>query len=153
MTSSLPFYLHALIETPASLNFFLNPAAQLPPAVSTLAPEAQASLHFVIRQYAVLLFSSVLIALVFATRSVVDGTGRKVAGALAVYHAAPLARAVWRITETQLEGGLVIGDGKGGGLGGPWLHALVHALALLGLGSLPIWGQQKGIKAVERKYE
>ncbi|TVY87843.1 hypothetical protein LAWI1_G006763 [Lachnellula willkommii] len=86
--STLPFWLHLLIELPASLNFFLNPAEQL----SAAAPQA----HALVRQYALLLFASSLVALIFATRQV-DRTSRNVAGALAVYHLAPLVRAVTRV--------------------------------------------------------
>lgn len=51
------------------------------------------------------------------------------AGALAVYHIAPLVRAL---------AGFGAGDGRG--LGGPVLHALVHGAALVGLGGLFMGG-------------
>ncbi|TVY17394.1 hypothetical protein LARI1_G005206 [Lachnellula arida] len=114
--STLPFWLHLLIELPASLNFFLNPAEQL----SSAAPQA----HALVRQYAVLLFASSLVALIFATRQV-DRTSRNVAGALAVYHLAPLVRAVSRVF-----GG---GVGYGKAFGGPWIHLAVHGLCFVGL--------------------
>ncbi|RFU24713.1 hypothetical protein B7463_g11623, partial [Scytalidium lignicola] len=103
-----------------------------------LPPTSQAAIHFLIRQYAILLLSSVLIALIFALRPVVDGTSRNVAGALAIYHLAPLSRAVWRVAGSGRE--VVFGDvnGNGGGLGGPWVHGFVHAVAFLTLALL--WG-------------
>ncbi|KAG4032729.1 hypothetical protein MFRU_006g01930 [Monilinia fructicola] len=106
-----PFLLHTVIEIPASLNFFINPSAQL----STPAPQA----HTIIQQYALLLFVSALISIVFSRRPV-DRTSRNVAGALALYHVAPTIRATGRILR---------GDGfrKGAkGLGGPWVHLVVH---------------------------
>lgn len=113
----LPFYLHILIETPASLNFILNPSEQLP----SPAPQA----HAIIKQYAILLLVSVLIAGIFALRPL-DRTSRNVAGALAVYHVAPLLRAVERA-----------GYGNfGKGLGGPVVHLIVHGACFLGLGGL-----------------
>ncbi|KAG9231382.1 hypothetical protein BJ875DRAFT_469675 [Amylocarpus encephaloides] len=112
---TLPFYLHALIELPASLNFFFRPSEQLP----TPAPQA----HAIIRQYAVLLFTSNVIALVFALRPI-DDTSKLVAAALALYHMAPLVRATLRIGR---------GDAYGQGLGGPWGHFGVHGVCLGGL--------------------
>ncbi|TGO18305.1 hypothetical protein BPAE_0389g00010 [Botrytis paeoniae] len=103
----LPFFLHTLIEIPASLNFFLNPSSQL----SIPAPQA----HTIIQQYATLLFVSCLISIIFASRPV-DRTSRNVAGALSLYHVAPAIRAGGRIVTGQ-------GFGKGvKGLGGPGMH-------------------------------
>ncbi|KAG4417273.1 hypothetical protein IFR04_009563 [Cadophora malorum] len=113
------FIFHALLEVPASLNFFFRPNEQL----SSAAPQA----HALIRQYAVLLMSSNIVALIFAFRPL-DETSRRVAGALAVYHAAPLVRAVGRVAYQ--------GEGYGKGLGGPWAHAVLHAGALGALGWL-----------------
>jgi hypothetical protein len=116
LPATLPFWFHLLIELPASINFFLQPSEQL----SSPAPQA----HAIIRQYAVLLFVSNLIALIFALRPV-DGTSRNVASALSVYHLAPLMRAGSRIVE---------GGGEyGKGLGGPALHLVVHGLCFAGL--------------------
>jgi hypothetical protein len=118
---TLPFWMHFIIETPASLNFFFKPSEQL----STPAPQA----HAIIAQYAVLLFSSNLVALIFANRPV-DGTSKLVAAALAVYHLAPLVRAVSRVTST--------GHNYGIGLGGPWVHLGVHGTCLFGLLALSL---------------
>jgi len=115
---TLPFWIHLLIELPASVNFFLNPSEQL----SSPAPQA----HAIIKQYALLLFVSTLIALIFAFRPV-DRTSRSVAAALSIYHLAPLVRAGSRIVEGS-------GD-YGKGLGGPIVHLIVHLVcfgALLG---------------------
>ncbi|KAF4633106.1 hypothetical protein G7Y89_g5014 [Cudoniella acicularis] len=116
VTSIVPFWLHLLVEVPASLNFFFNPSEQL----SSPAPQA----HAVIKQYAVLLLVSNLIALIFARRPI-DGTSKKVAGALAVYHLAPVARSLARIVGEEME--------YGKALGGPWLHLLVHGGCLMSL--------------------
>jgi hypothetical protein len=116
LTLGFGFWLHFLIEFPASLNFFLRPSEQL----SSPAPQA----HAIIRQYAVLLFVSNLIALIFALRPV-DGASRNVAGALSVYHLAPLVRAGSRIVD---------GSGEyGNGLGGPMVHLGVHGICFAGL--------------------
>ncbi|KAI9054529.1 hypothetical protein LZ554_001685 [Drepanopeziza brunnea f. sp. 'monogermtubi'] len=135
---NLPFLIHIALETPASLNFFLRPDNQL----SSPAPQA----HALIRQYAALLLSSNLVAAVFACREV-DGTSRWVAAALALYHLAPLLRALARISGSEgVRGqrGTVrtvrtvreTGGREGGnagherGLGGPWVHAFAHAGAM-----------------------
>lgn len=119
LLQTLPFWIHIAIESPASINFFVNPSDQL------TSPAAQA--HAIIRQYGVLLFISNLIALIFALRNV-DKTSRRVAGALAVYHLAPLVRA----------GGRVVGGDAlfGKGLGGPVVHLIVHGICFLGLAAL-----------------
>lgn len=106
-----PFLAHAILETPASLNFFLNPSGQL----RTHLPQA----HAVIRQYAVLLFSSILIALAFAFRDPDELSGQ-VAGALAVYHLAPMLRATGRLMTRQA-------------LWQPLLFLSAHAVCLAGL--------------------
>jgi hypothetical protein len=131
LPATLAFWLHFLIELPASLNFFLNPSEQL------LSPAPQA--HAIIRQYAVLLFVSNLIALIFALRPL-DGTSRSVAGTLSIYHLAPLVRAGSRILE---------GSGEyGKGLGGPVLHLIVHGLCFTGLVVLYL-SKSKGIERNE----
>ena len=114
--AAIPFWLHIIIEIPASLNFFLNPSEQL----SSPAPQA----HAIIKQYAVLLLVSNLIALIFALRPI-DRTSKNVAGALAIYHLSPLMRAVSRILDKDVD--------YGSGLGGPWVHLIVHGFCFMQL--------------------
>ena len=108
---NISFLLHILIELPASLNFFFRPSATL----TVDQPHA----YGVIRQYALLLMTSNLIALTFLSRPA-DALSSKVAGAFALYHLGPLVRAGCRIWD---------GEGNGeGGLGGPLMHLVVHAV-------------------------
>lgn len=155
--SRLPFWLHALIETPASINFLLRPSEQL----SASAPQADA----VIRQYGMLLFVSVLIAVIFVTRANIDDTSCKtliihigilqrieagrcrtakaaltfcpgnVSGALSIYHLGPIARAYSRVISDGFE--------YGKGLGGPGVHLVVHSACFLSLFLLCIRGRGK----------
>ena len=111
------FLLHILIEVPASLNFFFNPSATL----STPQPHA----HAVIRQYAVLLMVTNILALIFCLRPP-DLLSCRVAGALSLYHVGPLVRAVIR----QSRGEQVRGGSR---LGGPMVHAIVHFVCFWGL--------------------
>lgn len=120
---ALPFILHILIEVPASINFFVNPNQQL--QLSAPSPMADA----VIRQYATLLFVSAIIAFVCVIRPI-DVTSQRIAGSLALYHLAPLARAASRLL--QREAGLE------GGLGGPLVHATVHSACFTTLFALYI---------------
>ena len=117
------FVLHAVVELPACLNFLLFPDDQLPLS----APQA----HAVIRQYAILLFSSILISVLFALRDQ-DSTSGMVAGALAVYHIAPCIRAWSRIRaeERKAPRRSFIKD--------PVLHMFLHSLCLGSL-SLTCW--------------
>jgi len=127
----LPFLLHLLIELPASLSFYFSPSSQL--------PRSTPSAHALIRQYAILLLSTNLIALIFLlhpppTDSVAELLRGNVAGALAVYHVAPVVRAVSRII-----GGAGRGEGRRGGwrgLGGPWVHLVGHSGCLVALDRL-----------------
>jgi hypothetical protein len=116
------FLLHALVETPACINFLLFPDDQLPVA----APPA----HAIIRQYAVLLFCSIMIAVTFAYRSTLDVTSGKVAGALAFYHIAPLVRA-WSRINTHAQSDIA----RLPLLKNPWSHFVIHSLCLGSLGS------------------
>jgi hypothetical protein len=100
-----PFLLHALIELPAALQFLLLPSRQL----GRPTPHA----HALMRQYALLLISSVIIALAFAFAPVGAGAGAgssgkglaeedewlraKVAAALALYHVGPVVRSIGRL--------------------------------------------------------
>lgn len=85
---NLCFLLHILVEIPALINFMVYPSKQL----GIYTPHA----HAVIRQYALLLLCSVLIAFIFLTRINDDLTGL-VAGALAIYHIGPAVRSVGRL--------------------------------------------------------
>jgi hypothetical protein len=125
-TNTLPFWAHIITEFPASINFFLRPSEQL----SSPAPQA----HDIIRQYAVLLFVSYLIALIFSLRPV-DETSRHVSGALALYHVAPLVRAARRTISNV--------EGYGAGLGGSVVHLVLHAVCLASLGGLFMLGPAK----------
>lgn len=109
-----PFLFHAILEIPASLNYFLNPSGQL----GIFSPQA----HAVIRQYAVLLLSSVLVALLFASRDQDELSGQ-IAGALAVYHLAPMVRAMGRLGGKQ-------------GKCQPLLFLTLHGMCLAGLTGL-----------------
>ena len=114
-TVRLGYLLHAFIEIPAAINFFLFPSRQL--GVHT--PQA----HPVIKQYALLLFSSVLIALIFAWRPEDELSGQ-VAGALAIYHVGPAVRSASRL-EQCLSHPELIKQGFGR-LTEPTLYLVVH---------------------------
>ena len=109
-----PFLLHILIELPASLYFLLRPSGTLP----TDQPHA----HELIRQYALLLISTNIIAAIFLTRPE-DRLSGQVAGAFAIYHVGPFVRAMNRVWKGS----------KGIILGGPWLHAVVHGACMFWL--------------------
>ncbi|RKF57412.1 hypothetical protein OnM2_074044 [Erysiphe neolycopersici] len=108
------FYLHLMVEVPASINFFLNPSGQF----ESPAPWT----HSVIRQYAILLFVSCVIALIFAFRNI-DRTSRNVAGALALYHIAPLFRAFSHIMRRE--------EAEARGFGGSYLHFVLHLVCMV----------------------
>lgn len=113
----LPFLLHAIVEIPACLNFFLFPDDQL----SIPTPHA----HAIIRQYAVLLFSSVCISIILAFKDK-DSTSGKIAGALAIYHIAPCVRA-WSRSQARVpsESYVLMKD--------PSLHFYVHLVCFVSL--------------------
>jgi len=92
---NLGFLFHIIIETPALFNFFVFPSKQL----GTHTPHA----HAVIRQYAVLILTSNLVALNFVWRPVDELSG-KIAGALAVYHIAPSVRSIIRLQRQAHDG-------------------------------------------------
>lgn len=113
----LPFLFHIIVEFPALVGFFLRPSATL------AAPQPHA--HAVIRQYALLLTSTNLIAGAFLFNPS-SPLSAQVAAALALYHVGPLMRASNKIRA---------GEGRRGDWGGPWLHLGVHgicAAALMG---------------------
>lgn len=86
------FLLHVVVEIPACMMFCLFPSRQL--GVHT--PQA----HSLIRQYAVLLLTSIIIAVKFAQRPVDDLSGH-IAGALAIYHVGPFLRALSQIEKRR----------------------------------------------------
>lgn len=114
---SIPFFLHILTEMPASGGFLLRPSLTL----QTPQPAA----HGVIRQYALLLASSTLIAATFLFQPP-STTSCQVAGALALYHIGPLVRALSRARAGESVGGWK-------GLGGPWVHAGFHSFCVAAL--------------------
>lgn len=115
--------LHLVIETTAAINFFLRPSATL----STPQPYS----HGVIRQYALLLLTTNIIAAAVLNRAVYDDLSAHIAAALALYHAGPFVRAVSKIRRGN----------TGDILGGAWLHASSHLLCLACLlaSSFPLW--------------
>lgn len=114
---SIPFLLHILIEIPAAGGFFLRPSLTL----QTPQPAA----HGVIRQYALLLASTSLIAAVFLFQPP-STVSCQVAGALALYHVGPFMRALSR---TRSEESIRICEG----LGEPRLHVVLHGLCITAL--------------------
>lgn len=106
------FVLHLVIETTAAINFFLRPSATL----SSPQPHS----HGVIRQYALLLLTTNIIAAAVLSRAMYDELSGQIAAAFALYHAGPLVRAVSKIRRGN----------AGDVLGGAWLHALSHLLCL-----------------------
>jgi hypothetical protein len=124
LKSKFPFWIHVLIETPAALNFIRNPSEQL----SSPAPQA----HAIIQQYGSLLLVSGIIAFIFAIRSV-DSTSRNVAGALSLYHFLPASRAFGRLQAGE--------SSYGKGLGGPWIHLIVHVVCLVSLVQFAVRGR------------
>jgi len=111
---SLPFLIHAIIETPASFNFFLSPSDQL--GIHT--PHA----HAIIRQYACLLLASVLVSLAFVQRPP-DVLSGQVAGAMALYHIAASTRAGSRLQQQMSQGKPIL-------LSEAFLHLAVHSICV-----------------------
>ena len=117
------FVLHLVIETTATVNFFLRPSATL----SIPQPYS----HGIIRQYALLLLVTNIIIAVVLNRATHDALSGQIAAAVAMYHGGPFVRAVSRIRRGE------VGDE----LGGAWLHAFSHLLcaACLAASSLLLW--------------
>jgi hypothetical protein len=111
----LALVLHLVIETIAAINFFLRPSSTL------AAPQPHS--HGVIRQYAILLLSTNIIVAVILNRAVSDNFTEQIAAAVALYHVAPLVRAVSKIR----------GGKSDDALGGPWLHAFSHLVCAVSL--------------------
>lgn len=113
------FLIHLLVEIPASINFLLFPNAQL----SIPQPNA----HAIIRQYATLLISTNLVAAAFAFREP-DKLSGKIAGALSVYHVAPLIRAYSRLHHRGISNGA---DKET--LREPLIHLVAHLICIVAL--------------------
>ena len=112
-----PFVAHIVVETPACINFMFNPSGQLG------SPTLNA--HAIVRQYALLLLSSVLIASLFVTRDL-DKLSGQIAGALAVYHVGPSIRAFSRCRNSS-------SHNNASSLWEAALYMLVHTICLAGL--------------------
>ena len=119
---SVPFILHIVIELPAAISFAFRPSATL----SIPQPHAQA----VIRQYALLLLSTIIVAAAFIPQNRKGDRPKMqeqgVASALALYHLGPLIRAAHRSRGGEGTGRYLLGQ--------PWLHVLVHVLCCILLG-------------------
>lgn len=118
MPVNTPFFLHILGECGAAAGFFLRPSQTL--------RQPQPDAHAVIRQYALLLICTNLIAIIFLFQDCPTTISTRVAAALALYHLGPLTRAglkVWR------------GERMGvwEGLGGAWVHVVFHGLVMAAL--------------------
>lgn len=116
----IPFLFHIVVELPASIGFFFHPSATL----AVVQPHA----HSVIRQYALLLTLTNLVAWTFLFEDS-SPLSRRIAAALGLYHVGPIIRS-WNRTKAD-EGTIRMR----GGWRGPWLHLGVHvvcAVALIG---------------------
>ena len=98
---------HVVIESVAALNFFLRPSSTL--------RQRQPYAHSIIYQNALLLVCTNTIA-VTASQYPESELTRAIAMSLAIYHLAPISRALARIYRGE----------HGQALGGPWLHLVVH---------------------------
>ena len=122
----LPFLFHIIVELPASIGFFFHPSATL----AIVQPHA----HSVIRQHALLLTSTNLIAGTFLFEDSSPLSGR-VAAALGLYHLGPITRS-WNRIKAE-EGTMRMWDAWRG----PWLHLGAHILCVLALmgEALGVW--------------
>ncbi|KAF4345943.1 hypothetical protein FBEOM_85 [Fusarium beomiforme] len=112
--ATIPFLIHALIETPAAFTFILKPSSQLQP----LPPSAA----LILQSFGGLLLTSNLIALIFLRRAFDDAT-RQAALAFAFWHIWPCWRASRRLSGYTEEGEASTTKT----LGGPMVHLGVHA--------------------------
>lgn len=127
------FWLHVLVETPACAMFCLYPSRQL----KVYTPHA----HAVIRQYALLLFTSVLIALKFAQRPPDELSGY-VAASLSLYHIGPCLRALNEVVERHSSRNQKQERTSLLHLAEPTLYAIFHALTGVVLGSTFWWAEK-----------
>ncbi|KAF4979551.1 hypothetical protein FZEAL_4255 [Fusarium zealandicum] len=117
-SSTAPFLIHALIETPAALTFILRPSSHLQP----LTPPAA----LLLQSLGGLLLTSNLIALIFVRRPF-DDVARHVALAFAFWHIWPCYRACVRLRGSALEEEAPATTRT---LGGPVVHLGVHLVLL-----------------------
>ena len=118
MPMNIPFFLHIIGEFGASAGFFLHPSQTL--------RQPQPDAHPVIRQYALLLTSTNLIAAIFLFQDRATTVSTRVAGALALYHLGPLTRAGLKVRACEKMG---IWEG----IGGAWVHVVFHSLVTAAL--------------------
>ena len=120
------FLLHILGESFAIFGFAFRPSQTL--------RQPQPDAHAVIRQFALLLLSTNLIAGIFLFQEKPTNISCKVAGALALYHLGPLARAAMKIYRGEKVG---IREG----LGGAWVHVGYHSVTMASLGweAIALW--------------
>ena len=121
------FAFHLFIELPAAWLFFFRPSQTLE------MPQPHA--HAVIRQYALLLMSTNIIATAaFFQRS--EEMTKTIAGALVLYHVGPIIRAVNRGTRSlpnriTNKKPNTVRETTGTRLGNPWPHAILHTVCLV----------------------
>lgn len=114
----VPFLFHIIVELPASLGFFFYPSATL----ALVQPHA----HSVIRQHALLLTSTNLVAWAFLFEDPSPLSGR-IAAALGLYHVGPIVRS-WN--RTKADGGTMSMRER---WRAPWLHLGVHSVCVVAL--------------------
>ncbi|RGP77511.1 hypothetical protein FLONG3_4430 [Fusarium longipes] len=114
-SATIPFLVHALIETPAALTFILKPSTQLQP----LPPSAA----LIVQSFGGSILATNLIALAFIRRPF-DDVARHVALAFAFWHIWPCYRAYMRMSGyTEKEEASVTKT-----FGGPKAHLGVHVV-------------------------
>ena len=118
----LALVLHLVVELPACINFFFRPSATL--------GRPQPHAHGVVRQYALLLLVTNAIALLLLMSPQDHMTGQ-ISGIFALYHFGPFVRAISRIRNGERQ---IV-------LGGPWLHAMLHAMSAATLASAFLFGR------------
>ena len=114
----VPFLFHIIVELPASIAFFFHPSATL----AVVQPHA----HSVIRQHALLLTSTNLVAWTFLFEDPSPLSAR-IAAALGLYHVGPIVRS-WNRTKAD-EGTMSMRERWRG----PWLHLGVHLVCVVAL--------------------
>ncbi|KAI6775803.1 hypothetical protein HG530_002561 [Fusarium avenaceum] len=116
-TSTIPFLIHALIETPAAFTFIFRPSSQLQP----LPPSAA----LILQSFGGLLLTSNLIALILIRRPF-DDVARQASLAFSFWHLWPCYRAYMRMNGYAKEEEASTTKT----LGGPVVHLGVHVVLL-----------------------